>query len=704
MLATAKTKGFVMTVIDREVATVSADHNSPLTLIDELVLSLLNEESGYFRQVPGWNLNCAVVGGALAELSLRGRIDTDSNSLIFVDGTPTGDPTLDPLLEKIGASTGQYNAQYWIEKLLPQAEPIIDATLERLTEMNILRHHDGDFWSLAKIVWGEADVSAKGAQGQVSDVDPISTEFVKTRISRAIFTDEIPSPVDVIIICLIDVCDVMHFIFELDEATEQRVADICKMDLIGRAIAEAVRENIAAAPSISSSLSKQIPTVKLIDMIRSSNARNGNIPAFFTELYNKYGPVFKLRQPFQQDFTCIAGSEVNAWVHRYGRLYLSSRHYLDNFEEALGAKGFVSSLDGADHFKSRKSFQPSFSRTRLVERSDEMLNYGRDYISNLEIGSEVPLIELGHRVCNSQMSPLLLNTDTQDSFDDLGKLIKRIMITHIAGYFPNFMLKTPAMRRRTKRLNELVDQVLAGHTAAQRAGCPRDYTDDLLSFNTNDRQLMPQANMSLAVVTALINSIYLGQQMSTVMYSMLSHPEVYQQVTAEADAVFGKDGKVDFEAFTGPATDTTQRVVTETLRMYPTIFSSFRHAVNSCFIGGHQISVGDRVWVLTTVTHYLNDQFPEPMKFDIDRYKPPRKEHLGTGYSPFGLGTHSCLGQRIVSLQLVMNTLMMSHYFEMQLVNKKSELKMNRLPVPGLAVKKKIKARFVARRHELTKP
>ena len=54
-----------------------------LTLVDELVLTLLNEESGYFRQVPGWSLNCAVVGAALAELSLISRIDTDLDSLIL---------------------------------------------------------------------------------------------------------------------------------------------------------------------------------------------------------------------------------------------------------------------------------------------------------------------------------------------------------------------------------------------------------------------------------------------------------------------------------------------------------------------------------------------------------------------------------------------------------------------------------------------
>ena len=118
-----------------------------LTLPDELVLTLLNEESGYFRQVPGWSLNCAVVGSALAELSLIGRIDTDMKSLILLDQTPTGDPCIDPILKAIAAEPTQRNAQYWVERLAPRAEAIIDTTLDRLVQLDILQHHDGDFWS-----------------------------------------------------------------------------------------------------------------------------------------------------------------------------------------------------------------------------------------------------------------------------------------------------------------------------------------------------------------------------------------------------------------------------------------------------------------------------------------------------------------------------------------------------------------------------
>ena len=82
-----------------------------LSLPEELVLMLLNEESGYFHQVPGWTLNCTVIGSVLAEFSLRQRIDTDLESLILIDGTPTGIPTLDPILAEIAEEPQQRSTQ-----------------------------------------------------------------------------------------------------------------------------------------------------------------------------------------------------------------------------------------------------------------------------------------------------------------------------------------------------------------------------------------------------------------------------------------------------------------------------------------------------------------------------------------------------------------------------------------------------------------
>ena len=112
----------------------------PLSLPEELILMLLNEETGYFHQVDGWELNCAVVGAALAELSLRSRIDTDMEALLLVDRRQTGDPALDPILEEIADEPVQRNARYWIERLAVQAETIVDLTLDRLVDLKILNH------------------------------------------------------------------------------------------------------------------------------------------------------------------------------------------------------------------------------------------------------------------------------------------------------------------------------------------------------------------------------------------------------------------------------------------------------------------------------------------------------------------------------------------------------------------------------------
>ena len=61
-----------------------------MRLAEELVLLLLNEESGYLEQVSGWNLSCVLAGAVLADLAFESRIDTDLESLTLLDDTPVG--------------------------------------------------------------------------------------------------------------------------------------------------------------------------------------------------------------------------------------------------------------------------------------------------------------------------------------------------------------------------------------------------------------------------------------------------------------------------------------------------------------------------------------------------------------------------------------------------------------------------------------
>ena len=656
-----------------------------LNLPEELVLMLLNEETGYFHQVHGWELNCAIVGAVLAELSLLERIDTDMESLLLVNQTETGDTTLDSILRQIADEPTQHNAQYWIERLAGQAESVIDSTLDRLVDLEILKHHDGDFWTLAPVQYG-------------SSLEDTPDEFIKTRISKFIYSSVIPDPRDIIIICLVNTCDVLRFIFDLDEEAEERIKFICKMDLIGRSIAAAVEHNIASPLLRRSSLSKQIPTVSLCRLLLNPNLRKGNIPAVFADLARQYGPVFQIRPPFKEPMICLASPQTNRWVHRHGRLHLRAKDYFADFEKIYGASGVMPSLDGGDHFRLRKAMSPAYSRGRLEGQLDQVYHHARKFMANWTVGDTIPARHMCRRMINAQISSLALSVDTQDIIDDLIRFKERALTTHIMGALPKFMLNTPGMKRRAKIIDTLLQRVQSSHTPAQRAGCPRNLADDWLSLHASDPQLVPESNLRFALSAALVASVYLGDALNFAVYGMASQPELYEKIRGEADALFG-NGDPDGEDFTPSAVDVTHRFLMECLRMYPIVPMSLRDVMNTCVVEGYELPVGTRLYIAQTATHYMEDVFPDPLKFDIDRYRSPRDEHRSPGYAPYGLGTHRCLGSRWMDLQLAVNVLIIAHYFTLEVYPANYEVRFS--PLPSMKPSNKLKFRIAEKKREL---
>ena len=661
-----------------------------LGLPDELILTLLNEESGYFHQVAGWDLNCAVVGAALAELSLMSRIDTDMASLYLLDSSETGNAILDSLLGEIAAEPVSRNAQYWIERLAPRAESIVDQTLDRLVDLEILQHHDGEFWTLSPTAL-RSEVLSSGGEGN-------AVQFVRDRISNVIFNNEIPDPRDVIIICLVNTCDVFRFMFQLDDAAEERIQFICNMDLIGRSIAEAVAQNLAGPAQRRSALSKKIPAISLRKLLANSHVRNGNLPALFADLAEEYGPVFEIRPPFAKPMIFLAGPETNRWAHREGRLYLRTRDYFSDFEKVYGASGVLPSLDGADHFRLRKSMSSAYSRGRLMGQLDQLYSYVRNFIGDWTVGDSLPATTMSRLMINAQLSPLFVSVDSQDIFDDLAKYKERALLTHIVKVLPKFMLSTPGMRRRAKAVDILLERIQNVHTQAQRAGLPRDLADDWLSLHASDPQFVPETTLRFQLSAALIASVYLGDAFSFALYAMASQPEMYREIQREADALF-ENGDPAGEDFTPAAISVTHRFLMESLRMYPIVPMSIRNVMNSCMVEGYELPVGSRIYIAQTASHYMESVFPDPFTFDIDRYLPPRSEHLSPGYAPYGLGTHICLGSRMMELQLAVNVLMIAHHFTLEISPENYKLKFNALP--SMKPSKKLKFLVAERRHEI---
>ena len=663
-----------------------------LSLVDELILTLIDEKGGYFHQVPGWRLNCAVVGGVLAELSFRSRLDSDLTSLYVVDRADTGDPALDPILKEIADEPGQHNARYWIERLAPRAESIVDLTLDRLVEREILQHHEGEFWTLApSVMHGQRyGMFEEGATDQ----------FIKARIGNVIFTDEVPKPRDVVIVALVNTCDVFRLIFELDEAAEKRLEFICQLDLIGRSIADAVSESLVAPIRQHTAFAKEIPTVPLRKLALHAHVRDGNLNALFGNLAEEYGPVFQIRPPFSRRMIFLAGLDTNKWVHKRGRRYLRTRDYFTDFEKVYGANGVLPALDGADHFRLRKILAPAYSRARLGGQLDQLYTKGRAYMSTLTVGDSYRATSMSRAMVNAQLSPLFIGVDTQDLMGDLMVYKERALSVHIAKTLPKFTLRTPGMRRRAAVLDTLMERVLRVHTPAQRADSPRNLVDDYLSLHASDPQFLPESNLLFAFSAALIASVYLGDTFSLMVYAMASQPALYDRIRAEADALFA-DGDPEKDDLTPANLDVTHRFLMECLRMYPIVPMSIRNVMNTCMVGSYQLPVGERIHIAMTATHYMSEVFSDPYTFDIDRFLPSRREHRTMGFAPYGLGTHRCLGTRWMELHLAVNLLMLAHHFTIEVSPAKYARKVRLNPFPSLKPSKKIKFLIAGQRREL---
>ena len=657
-----------------------------LTLPEELILSLINEESGYFYQVPGWTLNCTIVGAVLAELSLLSRIDTDLESLFLIDRTLTGDATLDPILAEIADDPERHSTGYWIEKLAPRAEEIIEFLLSGLVERNFLEHHDGDFWTLARSVW----------QTQADSQDGTAKGLIKTRIQPIILAEEIPDPRSVITIALLAACNVMRFLVPIDEEAKQRIEVVCRMDAIGRSITGAVSDNIARPP-LRSVLTKKIPRLPLRKLLFNRHLLAGNLPALFADLTREMGPVFELRPPFSQPYIFLAGLEVNRWVQRHGRLSLRAKEYLAKVEQAHGVSRTIHTMDGSDHFHLRKALQPSHSPATFTGRIEEMTRIAREGMAEWAVGDVLPAAPTFRRYLNAQTSPLMVSQESQDVFEDILAYNKLLLMAHLTGLLPAALLKLPGWRRRGELSAEMARRIRITHTPAQRAGRPPDLIDGYLEVHANEEQFLPETDLGFPLNTLMLTGMYLADLTAFTFFWLASNPDTYKRVQAEADALFA-NGNPSGDDLKPGAIDVTHRVLMEVLRLTPNVTLSMRTVMNSCIVEGFELPLRSRVVILQTAPHYMEEVFPDPFTFDIDRYLPSRNEHSTPGYAPYGLGTHNCLGSRWAEMQVAHNVLLLAHHFTFELAPG-SKLRIS--PLPTQSLRKSVKLVIKKIRHEI---
>jgi hypothetical protein len=214
-----------------------------LTIAEEVLLLFLDDEKGTFIRGPDIHVELAMSGAVLMDLAFANRIDTDPERLFVVDQSPVGDRILDDLLTRIAATEPERTTEYWLNWIREDVPDIMGHFIERLVEKGILRRLE------EKTLW-------VFETRRYPVIDDREEREVKRRITSVLFSDEIPDPRDVVIIGIVNACDLLDVILHHREADKVRgrAEQISQMDFIGQAINSTINDVRASILSMISTM------------------------------------------------------------------------------------------------------------------------------------------------------------------------------------------------------------------------------------------------------------------------------------------------------------------------------------------------------------------------------------------------------------------------------------------------------------------
>lgn len=639
-----------------------------LRIVEEILLLLIDTERGDIRaSFSPRSRDIALAGAVLMDLALENRIDTDLEKLELLDPTPVGDELLDPALSAIAQASGSHSTAYWIGRTAERGAELRQETIDRLIDRGILEAESNGLVFFSRLVSRARRYPADG-QGQ-------RIEDVQSRVMRQLFGDDVPDPRDIVIISLAAACGVFERILSREELADvaERIDLISRMELIGRTVAAAVQQiedSAAAAPAVRPY--EEIPRAPGWPLAGNALAMMTDLRGLLLREYRKHGPIFRLRA-FNHHFIAIVGPEATTFLSREGQLLLRSFEEYATFRESLGCLHMVAAMDGPEHVRIRKALAAGYSRNYLDGRYDEIVDIASRAVAKWPRGRAIDPVTTFQAVVSEQLGMVMIGESSEDFLKSLRYYVESLVRLMRPGWgFPTSKMK---FRRAEKRTVERFDEILRARTAGERPDDARaDFVDEVLTVHRNDPMLIPETDLRFDLLGPYVAGIdTVAVVCSFMLHVLLTKPELLEQMRAEVDSVFDS-GPVTAESFT--QLKVTRRIFYETQRKYPLIPALGRIVSNSFEFGGYKVPAGKRILVGCTVAHSMPEYYPEPDKFDIERFGGDRAERRQPGtYAPFGFGSHRCLGSSLAEAQIAMTMATVVREAELELVKPQRRLR-----------------------------
>ncbi|MDE0611556.1 MAG: cytochrome P450 [Gammaproteobacteria bacterium] len=669
----------------------------PLLLAEELHVLLLNRKEGGLINIGEHKTNHAFVGAVLMDLAKAGRLDADLESLAVMDSTPLDDDILDPLLSAIAESGNGAGVADALERF---ATPEIVNRIRRCAAERLIRR--GIF---GRDPSGTVFLDPRvGRTRRYPGVSAAEGQDVTLRVMNVIFSEDIPTPDEAMLIALVDACGIFEHILtkpELEERRE-RIALVRNLDLIGLAVRDAIlaarkpesEDQMLRRAFLDSTAGDRVPMAPGALPLLGHSLRLRPVPTkTLANYYRSLGPVFRVRD-MTGELTVLAGPEANRFCQKHGRALLRSHDTYTPLIEGMDAQRIILSMDGEEHFTLRRAIASGFSGDRFLSRLQEIREI---ILGELPDGENLVATDAFTQLTAKSIGLACTGyTLSSSEVRDMEFFMRRVIASAVLRVLPRFMMRTPRTRRAKAGFFEVFTRMLQARLDDEGGEAHEDVVDAMLELHRSNPQFLPERELRVSCLGPIFSGMHTTASTGALaLYLLLKHPDVLQRVRAEADELFANEGPTPEKM---EALDVTRRAVLETLRLYNPFGSLLRHAVNTFEFGGHTIAAGTRLFLPTAVPHYCPEFFPEPERFDVDRYLPERAEHDQLGvYMPFGFGTHRCLGSSIASAHLVFSLATILHNREVEMDPPGYEMKiiLSGVPAPTRKFRLKLSRRTV---------
>ena len=324
--------------------------------------------------------------------------------------------------------------------------------------------------------------------------------------------------------------------------------------------------------------------------------------------------------------------------------------------------------DGDYWLRQRRLMQPAFHRRRIAAFGEMMVSEATAMLERWAAAADreqpVEILPEMSRLTLTIVSKALFGQAIDDDSRSLSQAVTVLLADQIYRFdhpfAPPMFIPTPTNRRVQQAQAEL-DRIVYGLIERAQAGQIDGGQWLAMLVDARDEETgetMSRKELRDETLTMFVAGHETTAGVLTWALLMLDrHPDVRNRLRTELDEVLA--GRLPTMADV-PQLTYTRQIIDETLRLYPSAWITNRETLEDDVIDGFRVPADHLVAISPYVVHRDARFWPEPERFDPDRFGPDgtRPTHH-YAYFPFGGGPHLCIGNNfaLAEAQLVLATI-----------------------------------------------